>query len=55
MIHAMDRVNERFGKRTVLLGGSSRLSQGADTWGMRQVRKTPSYTTQWSDVPTARA
>lgn len=54
LMHAMDRVNDRFGKRTVLLG-SSGLSQGADTWGMRQVRRTPSYTTQWSDVPTARA
>lgn len=54
LMQAMDCVNERFGKRTVLLG-SSGLSQGTDTWGMRQVRKTPSYTTQWSDVPTARA
>lgn len=54
LMHAMDRVNERFGKRTVLLG-SSGLSQGADTWGMRQIRKTPNYTTQWSDAPTARA
>ena len=32
LMHAMYRVNERFGKRTVLLG-SSGLSQGADTWG----------------------
>ncbi|MDX9844469.1 MAG: Y-family DNA polymerase [Aquabacterium sp.] len=54
LMHAMDRVNDRFGKRTVLLG-SSGLSQGVDTWGMRQVRRTPSYTTQWSDVPTVRA
>lgn len=54
LMRAMDSVNERFGKRTVLLG-SSGLNQGADTWGMRQLRMTPSYTTKWSDAPTVRA
>lgn len=51
---AMDQVNERFGKRTLLLG-SSGIEQGADTWGMKQVRRTPRYTTDWRDVPVARA
>jgi DNA polymerase V len=51
---AMDQVNDRFGKRTVLLG-SSGIDQGADTWAMQQVRKTPCYTTRWGDVPVARA
>jgi len=54
LMHAMDRVNDRFGKRTILLG-SSGLTQGVDTWGMRQVRRTPCYTTQWSETPVARA
>lgn len=54
LMRAMDKVNDRFGKRTVLLG-SSGLTQGADTWGMKQVRRTPSYTTWWSEVPVARA
>jgi DNA polymerase V len=54
LMRAMDDVNDRFGKRTVLLG-SSGLTQGADTWGMRQVRRTPGYTTRWSEVPVARA
>ena len=54
LIHAMDLVNDRFGKRTVLLG-SSGLTQGADSWGMRQLRRTPCYTTRWSDAPTVRA
>lgn len=54
LMHAVDEVNDRFGKRTVLLG-SSGLTQGADTWGMRQVRRTPCYTTKWSEVPVARA
>ena len=54
LMHAVDRVNDRFGKRTVLLG-SSGLTQGEGTWGMRQVRRTPAYTTRWNDVPVARA
>lgn len=54
LMRAMDSVNDRFGKRTVLLG-SSGLSQGADTWGMRQLRMTPGYTTKWSDAPMVRA
>ena len=51
---AMDQVNDRFGKRTLLLG-SSGIEQGADTWGMKQVRRTPRYTTDWHQVPVARA
>ena len=54
LMQALDQVNDRFGKRTLLLG-SSGLTQGSDTWGMRQVRRTPCYTTRWDDVPTARA
>lgn len=54
LMRAMDDVNDRFGKRTVLLG-SSGFTQGADTWGMRQVRRTPCYTTRWNEVPTVRA
>ena len=54
LMRAMDDVNDRFGRRTLLLG-SSGLTQGADTWGMRQVRRTPCYTTRWCDVPTVRA
>lgn len=37
LMKAMDQVNDRFGKRTGLLG-SSDLTHGAETWGMRQVR-----------------
>ena len=54
LMRAMDEVNDRFGKRTVLLG-SSGLTQGANTWGMRQLRRTPFYTTRWNEVPTVRA
>lgn len=54
LMKAMDEVNDRFGKRTVLLG-SSGLNNGEETWGMRQIRRTPNYTTCWDEVPIARA
>jgi len=54
LMKAMDEVNDRFGKRTVLLG-SSGLSKGEQTWAMRQLRRTPNYTTCWDEVPIARA
>lgn len=54
LMKAMDEVNGRFGKRTVLLG-SSGVRNGEQTWGMRQLRKTPNYTTCWDEVPVARA
>ena len=53
-MEALDQVNDRFGKRTLLLG-SSGMDQGAETWGMKQVRRTPKYTTDWTEVPVARA
>lgn len=54
VMHAMDQVNERFGKRTLLLG-SSGIDSGDHTWGMRQLRRTPRYTTDWAEVPVVRA
>lgn len=51
---AMDQVNDRFGKRTLLLAISG-IEQGSDTWGMKQVRRTPGYTTNWHQVPLVRA
>ena len=54
LMEALDQVNGRFGKRTLLLG-SSGMDQEADTWGMKQVRRTPKYTTDWCEVPVARA
>ena len=54
LMEALDHVNGRFGKRTLLLG-SSGMDHGADTWGMKQVRRTPRYTTDWCEVPVARA
>lgn len=31
------------------------LTQGTDTWGMRQMRRTPCYVTKWDEAPTVRA
>lgn len=51
---AMDQVNDRYGKRTLLLA-SSGIEQRADTWGMKQIRRTPMYTRDRREVPVARA
>jgi DNA polymerase V len=54
LMAAMDAVNGRFGKGTLHVG-STGATQTQRTWGMRQERRTPRYTTRWEDVPVARA
>ncbi len=54
LMAAMDALNGRFGKGALHVG-STGLSGTTRTWGMRQERRTPQYTTQWEDVPVARA
>jgi DNA polymerase V len=54
LMAAMDALNVRFGKGTLHVG-STGLSGATRTWGMRQERRTPQYTTRWEDVPVARA
>ena len=52
---ALDALNSRYGKGTVhsaSTGGSTKDGKG---WMMRQERRTPQYTTNWADVPIARA
>jgi DNA polymerase V len=53
LMTAMDTLNDRYGKGTlhVACTGASNPRE----WSMRQDRKTPNYTTAWSDVPVARA
>lgn len=50
----MDALNGRFGKGTLHVG-STGATQAQQTWGMRQERRMPQYTTRWEDVPLARA
>ena len=44
---ALDRINKRFGQRSVYLA-----SEGSkERWRMRQQFRSPCYTTSWSDLP----
>ncbi|WP_404299100.1 Y-family DNA polymerase [Alicycliphilus denitrificans] len=54
LMSAMDAINERFGKGTVHVASTGQ-TKSAKTWGMRQERRTPRYTTEISEVPLARA
>lgn len=54
LMKAMDSVNGRWGKGTVKVG-SGRVGEAPRDWGMKQDRKTPGYTTEWADMPTAKA
>ena len=54
LMAAMDALNGRFGKGTLHLG-SAGLKCTTREWGMKQERRTPQYTTNWADVPAAKA
>lgn len=54
LMMAMDSVNGRWGKGTVKVG-SERVGEAPRDWGMKQDRRTPAYTTEWADMPTAKA
>jgi DNA polymerase V len=54
LMHAMDTLNQRFGKGTVLTA-SAGLEGVRRQWSMKQLRRTPAYTTRWDDMPVARA
>lgn len=45
---AMDRINAKFGRRTVTLAGA-RIDR---RWAMRAENRTPAYTTRWDEFPT---
>ena len=47
LMNALDGLNKKFGRGTVKVS-----TQGAHKgWQMRQERKSPSYTTDWDEVP----
>jgi DNA polymerase V len=54
LMHTLDAVNQRFGKGSLRLA-SAGAQHDARVWGMKQEHLTPSYTTNWADVPKARA
>lgn len=51
---AMDQLNDRYGRGTVLLG-SAGLEGDKRQWAMKQEWRTPRYTTCWADIPIAKA
>lgn len=54
LMKAMDSVNGRWGKGTVKVG-SGRVGEAPRDWEMKQDRRTPAYTTEWSDMPIAKS
>lgn len=54
LMSALDGLNARYGKGTVHVASTGQTRANQD-WSMRQERRTPRYTTEWSELPTARA
>ena len=54
LMAVMDKLNGRWGKATIQPGGVGIATMRRD-WAMRQARRTPHYTTDWHQVPIARA
>lgn len=54
LMQAVDVVNDRFGKGTLLFGSAKprRAPQGA--WETKLERRTPAYTTEWKAMPVVR-
>jgi DNA polymerase V len=49
LMAALDTINERFGKDTIRCG----IWPSSGVWETRSERRSPAYTTRWSDVMTA--
>ena len=54
LMSALDGLNARYGKGTVHVASTGQTRANQD-WSMRQGRRTPRYTTEWSELPIARA
>ena len=53
LMTTIDRINSRYGRGTVFVGGTG---MGAEReWAAKQMRLTPQYTTRLKDIPVARA
>lgn len=50
---AMDSMNQRYGKDTIKVV-SAGVNDSPNNWQMRQTRRTPRYTTSWSELAVAR-
>lgn len=54
LMQALDAVNQRFGRGTVVLA-SAGLAGGQRQWSMKQERRTLGYTTGWEGLALVRA
>ena len=54
LMTALDALNTRYGKGTLHVASTGVPDHNRE-WGMRQDRRTPQYTTNLADIPTARA
>jgi DNA polymerase V len=52
LMQALDSINQKHGRDTLHLASTGTAGK-ARTWEMKQERKTPGYTTDWSGIPTA--
>jgi DNA polymerase V len=51
LMKAMDEINRRWGRDTI----QSAAAGLAEKWRFRQMKKSPAYTTRWSELPIAKA
>jgi DNA polymerase V len=54
LMMTIDKLNQRYGKGIVHAAANDTQGERR-VWTMRQLLKTPEYTTMWSDIPIARA
>ena len=54
LMGALDKLNDRYGRGTVVLA-SAGLKGPQRNFEMRQSLLTPQYTTNWQDLPVAKA
>jgi DNA polymerase V len=51
LMHALDRINDRWGRETVRYASSGL----AKPWCMTREHKSPAYTTRWKELPVVKA
>jgi len=52
LMTALDRINSKWGSSTIQYGMTTAEDK---PWSMQQTRKSPAYTTNWQELPVAKA
>ena len=52
LMTALDRINNKWGRSTIQYGMTTAEDK---PWAMQQTRKSPAYTTNWQELPVAKA